>query len=311
MISHPLVSVIIPAYNAASFVREAIDSALDQSYSAVEVVVVDDGSTDATRDVLRSYGGWITSVFQPSAGQSVAINRGFSLARGDLVAYLGADDRLHSSAIETLVNAMARDELACLVYPDFNLIDERGDIIRRISAPHYDQRRLIAGFRCLPGPGALVRKRAWGCCGGWSSSFRQIPDMDFYLRLSLVGPFARVPHNLADFRVHPGSTTQSESSYDMANEPVKLIDEFFKRRDLPAGVRRWEKEARANALALAGFLHVTGNRKSLGARCFAQAARLSPRDVLSRQFAVYAIRSLARLLSRSSRVERGTICSRL
>lgn len=307
MTSRPLISVIIPAYNAASFLREAIDSALSQSYPAVEVVVVDDGSTDATRDVLGSYGRAITSVFQPNAGQSVATNHGFSLTSGEFIAYVGADDRLHRLAIETLVNRMERDELPCLVYPDFSLIDERGKVIRRVSAPSYDQRRLIAGFRCLPGPGALVRRSAWSRCGGWSHSFRQIPDMDFYFRLSLVGAFARVPHDLADFRVHPGSTTQRASSYDMANEPAKLIDEFFRRSDLPANVRAWEKEARASALALAGFLHATGERRWVAARCFAQAIRLNPRDICSRPFASYAMRSLTGLLSHPFCADRATI----
>ncbi|WP_164940693.1 glycosyltransferase [Bradyrhizobium zhanjiangense] len=304
MTSRPLVSVIIPAHNAAKFIEEAIDSALHQSYSTVEVVVVDDGSTDATRDVLRSYGNAITSVFQPNAGQSAAINRGFCQTTGDLIAYLGADDRLHTSAIEILVNTMVRDELACLVYPDFHLIDERGAVIRRVLAPPYEQRRLIADFRCLPGPGALVRKRAWSRCGGWSNSFRQIPDMDFYFRLSLLGPFARVPHYLADFRVHPGSTTKKASSHEMANEPMKLINEFFNRSDLPASVRMCERQSRASALALAGFLHATGNRKTLSAQCFAQAIRLNPRTLLSRQFASYATRSLVRLLVCSSGIDR-------
>lgn len=307
MTSRPLVSVIIPAYNAASFLREAIDSALTQTYPAVEVVVVDDGSTDATGDVIGSYGRAITSVFQPNAGQSVATNRGFSLTGGDFIAYLGADDRLNRLAIETLMNRMACDELACLVYPDFSLIDERGKVIRRVSAPSYDQRRLIAGFRCLPGPGALVRRRVWSRCGGWSQSFRQIPDMDFYFRVSLVGAFARVPHELADCRVHPGSTTRRASSYDMANEPTKLIDEFFRRPDLPADVRAWEKEARASALALAGFLHATGNRRWVAAQCFAQAIRLNPSDICSRPFATYAMRSLARLVSRRSCADRASI----
>ncbi|WP_161497211.1 glycosyltransferase [Bradyrhizobium nitroreducens] len=293
MKSQPLVSIIIPAHNAGMFIGEAIDSALSQFYAAVEVVVVDDGSTDGTSEVLRTYGRAITSWSQTRSGQSAAINRGVSLASGELIAYLGADDRLHESAIEILVDRLAHEHAMCLVYPDFNLIDTNGAVIRRVSASPYDQRRLIAGFRCLPGPGALMRKTAWSRCGGWSSSFRQIPDMDLYFRLSLIGPFARVPHCLADFRVHPESTTRKPSSYDMANEPVQLVDEFFARTDLPDDVRRWENEARASALALSGFLHATGSRRSLAVRQFTQAIRLNARVALSREFMSYSVRSLS------------------
>jgi glycosyltransferase involved in cell wall biosynthesis len=297
MKSQPLVSVIIPAHNAAMFIREAIDSALGQSYSSVEVVVVDDASSDDTSEVLRTYGRAITSLSQPRSGQSAAINRGVSLINGELIAYLGADDRLHESAIEILVDKLAHERATCLVYPDFNLIDKTGTIIRRVVTLPYDQRRLIAGFRCLPGPGALVRKTAWSRCGGWSSSFRQIPDMDFYFRLSLTGPFSRVPHCLADFRVHPESTTHKPSLYEMANEPVQLVDEFFTRTDLPENVRRWENESRASALALSAFLHATGDRRFLAMRHFVQAIRLNPRGALSREFISYSVHSLARILS--------------
>lgn len=297
MKSQPLVSVVIPAYNAGTFVGEAIDSALRQSYSAVEVVVVDDGSTDDTSGLLKSYGGAITSLSQPRSGQSAAINRGMSIANGELIAYLGSDDRLHESAMEILVDRLSHAPGTCLVYPDFNLIDEAGRIIRRVSALPYDQRRLIAGFRCLPGPGALIRKAAWSRCGGWSSSFRQIPDLDFYFRLSLLGHFARAPHCLADFRAHPESTTHKPSPHEMANEPVQLVEEFFARIDLPEDVRRWEAEARASALALSGYLHAMAGRRSLAMLYFAQAIRLNSRAALSREFVSYAARSLARILS--------------
>ena len=288
----PLVSIIIPAFNKAPFIREAIESALSQSYPRVELLVIDDGSTDETVEVLRSFGGSIRWLSQPNLGQSAAINRGVSLSTGELVGYLGADDRLKLSAIETTVDNLTRERSACLAYPDFDLIDLQGRKLRSVLAPSYDQRRLIAGFRCLPGPGAIARKEAWIRCGGWSARFVQIPDMDFYFRLSLVGSFLHVPQSLAEFRVHPGSTTHSASSYDKADEPLKLVSEFFARPELPNEIRAWESESYSNALLLSGFLHATGKRLPLATQCFIRAVRLNPKLLLSRELVSYLVRSL-------------------
>ncbi|MCA1452091.1 glycosyltransferase [Bradyrhizobium sp. BRP22] len=304
-------SIIIPAYNAARYLPESIGSALAQSYSSVEVVVVDDGSTDKTDKVIRSYGRSIKALSQPNSGQSVALNRGLSIATGEMVAYLGADDRLHPCAVEILVDRLAREDNACLAYPDFNLINENSRIVRRIYAPDYDQQRLIAGFHCLPGPGALVRKDAWLTSGGWSAVFRQIPDMDFYFRLSLIGPFCHVSECLADFRVHAASTTFKAGTYEMANEPMRLVSDFFSRPDLPHNIRRWEAKSLANALLLSGFLHAARGRILIAVRCFSRAIRRSPSVIFSRPFTAYMIRSFTRNVPIGYFISLMTRCSKL
>ena len=88
----PLVSVIIPVYNSAKYIQKAIDSVLDQTYSNYEIIVVDDGSTDETRQKLQSYQNKIRYVFQENQGSATARNTGIKLAKGDLVAFLDSDD---------------------------------------------------------------------------------------------------------------------------------------------------------------------------------------------------------------------------
>ena len=90
----PRVSILIPCYNGESFVREAIDSALNQTWANVEVVVVDDGSTDNSVDILKSYGDRIICETGPNRGACAARNRAFELSSGDLIQYLDADDKL-------------------------------------------------------------------------------------------------------------------------------------------------------------------------------------------------------------------------
>jgi len=100
MNSRPLVSIVVDNYNYAAFLREAIDSALAQTYGNVEVIVVDDGSTDGSSDVIESYGNRIAAIFKENGGQASAFNAGFEASHGEIVCFLDADDVLLPTAVE-------------------------------------------------------------------------------------------------------------------------------------------------------------------------------------------------------------------
>lgn len=102
-----LVSCIIPAFNAESFVGEAIESVLEQTYAAVEIIVVDDGSTDHTPDVVRSYGATLTYVRRPHQGAAAAKNEGISAAQGEFIAFLDADDLWHPDKLTRQIARLA------------------------------------------------------------------------------------------------------------------------------------------------------------------------------------------------------------
>ncbi|HZS83888.1 MAG TPA: glycosyltransferase family 2 protein [Stellaceae bacterium] len=104
--SASLVSVVISSFNYAQFIGAAIDSALGQSYPNVEIIVVDDGSTDASRAVIAGYGDRVRAVFKANGGNASSINAGFAAARGDIVLFMDADDLLLPQAIERMVAAM-------------------------------------------------------------------------------------------------------------------------------------------------------------------------------------------------------------
>ncbi len=128
----PQVSVIIPAYNAAGWASRAIDSVLAQDYPRLDVVVVDDGSTDATGDVCRGYGDRIRYLRQDNAGVSVARNRGIAEARGELVCFLDADDEYLPGHVATLAGALGRHPEAGLACGAFRVTD--GQRLRHRSA---------------------------------------------------------------------------------------------------------------------------------------------------------------------------------
>jgi hypothetical protein len=134
------VSVLIPNHDYARYLATAIDSALDQTHRDVEVVVVDDGSTDGSREIIGSYGGRIVAVFQPQGGQVSALNAAFERSRGELICLLDADDVFVRTKVERVVAAWRRCRDACLVHHQMQIIDANG---RRVHKPF--PRRVVAG----------------------------------------------------------------------------------------------------------------------------------------------------------------------
>ncbi|HKS14117.1 MAG TPA: glycosyltransferase [Pseudomonas sp.] len=285
----PKVSIVIPTYNTGRYVLDAIDSVLNQSYPNLELIVVDDGSTDETPDLLARHTGSFTRFRQTNAGQSAAMNYGWTQSTGELLGYLSADDLLHRDAIKTIVASMHERPDAVLAYPDFCVIDEDSKHVRTVQTPDYDERLLVANFQCLPGPGALFRRSAWQSTGGWSTDLRNIPDMDYFLRLCQHGPFMRVPTPLADFRIHSGSTTYNPCNAQRADEPVKVINSFYNSRNLSKSILNFKRKAVANALMLSGFMHGFSGRYGLFIRRMGRAALLDPSSIFSRKMISYIL----------------------
>jgi glycosyltransferase involved in cell wall biosynthesis len=152
-VASPLVSIVVNNYNYARFLTECIDSALHQTYAAVEVVVVDDGSTDESRDVIRNYGARINAVFKNNGGQGSAINAGFAASTGSIVIFLDADDALAPDAVERVVRAW-NPCVARLQYR-LNCVNEQGEPLGTSVGPNDGLRRLgSAGV--LLGPFAMA-----------------------------------------------------------------------------------------------------------------------------------------------------------
>ncbi len=121
----PLVSIIIPSYNYGRYLRAAIDSALGQTYSPVEVIVVDDGSTDGSREIIESYEKRIASIIKANGGHGSAVNAGYAASRGEIVIFLDADDELLREAVEQVVKAW-RPGVAKAQF-QLEMVDEHGN----------------------------------------------------------------------------------------------------------------------------------------------------------------------------------------
>lgn len=205
----PLVSVIIPTYNRADTVQRSIDSALEQSHRPMEVIVVDDGSTDATIEVLEGYGDRIRFITQKNAGPSAARNAGVGLARGEFIAFLDSDDTWKPSKIARQVGVMlggGRMVPCCMCNAELINDDGPGKTTFGVSGV---MSGLQEGFWANPAPiiatrfilfnqVALLRRDAFDKVGGFNPEMRLLEDHDLAFRLSLLGPWAFVAEPLVE-----------------------------------------------------------------------------------------------------------------
>lgn len=222
----PLVSIVTPTYNQAEFLVETIESVLAQTYPYIEYIIINDGSTDGTEKILSDYKERCVTITQDNCGQSETLNRAWSKANGTILAYISSDDWLKPNCVELAVKAMLECSGVVGVYCDFELIDNKGKYIRTVESENFDRNRLLIDLVCQPGPGAFFYKSAFEKVGGWKTDLKQIPDFDFWVRLSGEGDLKRIPLPLADFRIHEGSSSFRPVTPERSDEIVRIVEEY-------------------------------------------------------------------------------------
>jgi glycosyltransferase involved in cell wall biosynthesis len=206
-----LVSVVIPCYNHAQFLAHAIESVLAQSYSNFEIMVVDDGSTDDTAKVVRTYSP-VHYVYKDNAGRSAARNTGLRLSRGEFIVFLDADDRLLPNALETGINCMREHPECALVSGHCRVIDSNGAILPsprqlRVEREHY--LKLLRGGSYIWCPAvALFQRKVFDFVHGFDPLLVAGEDYDLYLRVTKDFPVYSHGHVTAEYRQHRSNTSR-------------------------------------------------------------------------------------------------------
>ena len=270
------VTLITPTYNHARFLAETVASVLTQTYSPIDYVVIDDGSTDDTAAVLDAWRARVTVVNQANAGQATTLNRGWNAARGEYLGYLSSDDTLVPTAIAELVAVLDADPGIVCVFPDCDLIDPASVVIKRNVCRPFDLERLVIEQECHIGPGALFRADAFRAVGGWRPELRLAPDREFWMRLAARGKFRFLTQSLAGYRSHPGSISYKDVSEETSREYLRVLDDYFAQADVPAAIRARREEAYGRAYYLIARNCFRAQNLQRGLANYAEACRRYP-----------------------------------
>jgi glycosyltransferase involved in cell wall biosynthesis len=219
----PIVSVVITAYNSADFLPETLTSVLQQSYPNYEVIVVDDGSTDGTREAMQPYDGRINYLHQPNRGPSAARNTGIRAALGTYIALLDGDDLWSRDKLKLQVDFMEQNPQIGLVFSDMEEFDHEKILCRSLLERSVLQSELTAGQPVtdaarkllvedfIPTSTVLIRKECFAKTGLFDENLYFAEDRELWLRLAASFPMAALPVVLGRKRVHGFNLTKKSS----------------------------------------------------------------------------------------------------
>ena len=241
----PLVSVVIPTYNYGQYVTEAVESALAQTYSAVEVIVVDDGSTDDTRERLAGYRNRIRYIDQKNQGLSAARNTGIRAANGEYIAFLDSDDVFHTRRLELQVPVLAGNPHVGLVASECTI----GEKVfwEPLPTPVLEFSISLEGLvlRSRFGPsGVLMRKSCFDNVGFFNEELRSVEDRDMWIRVAARYEVVKLQASLWWYRLTPGSMSRNPERMEHFERVV--LDKAFR---MPELAGRWRLRRKAMGLA--------------------------------------------------------------
>lgn len=226
---NPRISVVIPVYNCAKYVSEAIDSVLGQTYKAHELIVVDDGSTDGLQFVLKKYSSDISYVRQENAGAASARNLGIGLASGEWIAFLDSDDIWLPHKLERQVSMLYEFQDIDVVYSQVQNFgdDIVGAIWPTLISEVPNQKELLCHWASLnhtpPTPTVVVRRKSLEDAGFFSTHLRTAEDLDLWVRLLVDNKFLGLKEVLVLRRVRGDSLTNLNSSISQYDRYLNII----------------------------------------------------------------------------------------
>lgn len=275
-----MVSIVIPTFNQAGYLGEAIESVLAQDYPQIELIVLDDGSSDETPSVIARFSGQLQHERHDNMGQAKTLNKGWGMSHGTILSYLAADDYLLPGAVRRSVEILLAHPAAVLSYCDYRLVDPRSRFVRNVTTPEYSYRDMVVRVICAPGPGVFMRRVAWERAGDWNAALRQIPDFEYWLRLGLEGDFKRIPEILAAYRVHNQSQSFAPVNIERAEETLNVIAAHLESPRMPLAILTAKDEALSSAHIVTARFHLRSGRHCDAARHLLTAFRLCPRNAL-------------------------------
>ncbi len=232
----PRVSLVTPSYNAAPYLRAAIDSVLGQDYPNIEYLIMDGGSTDGTVELLEEFGDKLRWISEKDDGQADALARGFEQIDGAILGWLNADDVLKPGAIRAAVDALRAHPAAALIYGNADFIDAAGQTIGPCTVVEpYSLHRLIHYGDYIIQPAAFFSRSAYESVGGLDKTLNWAMDWDLWIRLARDYDVLYIDKDLASYR-WLGSNKTAEGGFARLEE-VEAVAGRYGCKGLPAYFR--------------------------------------------------------------------------
>ena len=240
----PIVSVIIPVYQGDRFLAEAVESVLNQTYTHCEIIVIDDGSTDNSREVLEPYFDKISYVFQENQGVAAARNYGIKIARGELIAFLDQDDFWLPDKLALQVACFEAKPDLGIVHCGWRRVNAIGEPLGEVkpweNVPVLDLAGWLQWMPILLSA-MLFKREILERIGGLDTKFKQACDVDLVQRLALMGCQTEwVRDILVRYREH--DRNDSLNTPLQAKESWEVREQFFARSDIPEPIRKVENQ---------------------------------------------------------------------
>ncbi len=297
----PTISIIIPAYNAESTILKTIESVQQQSFLDFELIIINDGSTDHTLELIDIQDPRIKIFSYENGGVSIARNRGIAHANGDFIAFLDADDLWTPDKLEMQFAALIKHPEAGVAYSWTCFLDEEGETLYTGNSVFFEGNvyaKLLLWNFLYNGSNPLIRRQALESVGGFDSTLTHGEDWEFYLRLAAIWSFVVVPKPQVLYR----QTLSSASSKIeiMEKEVLRAIEKVF--ATVPRELQYLKKQSIANFYQFIVHLYLKRTPNIVGAKQAEEklqtAIRLEPRILLDRKTQVLLVKLLLiRLLS--------------
>lgn len=241
MSEKPTISAVLPTHNGEKYLGESIQSLLDQSYPNWELIVVDDGSTDSTLRIARTFAMRDSRIRlisnQINQGLPVSLNRGFQEARGEFYSWTSDDNLYRSNALEEMVEILRSRAEIDIVYSDYSTLDHNGNVTRSVQALPPERLPFINGI----GPCFLFKRCVFEELGGYRAELFLVEDYDFWLRAYAKFRFHHHPEDMYLYRQHQGSLTKQHS------ERIAKLTKAVRRANMQPLISRLHGQAAADA----------------------------------------------------------------
>ena len=239
-----LVSVVIPVYNSEKFLEECLDSILTQTYQNIEIIAVDDGSTDTSPGILERYSDKINIISQKNQGLASALNLGISKMKGDWFKWFSPDDVMHSNTIETLIDEAKNHSDNIILYSNWNIIDDAGNTLREFHESNYNElSEFDFNVRLLDGQQINVNTTLIPAIFLKKYGIRELDepvaiDYDFFLRSALLHDvkFHLISQPLVNYRIHSAQLSHKNISKTL-NYISEIKDEILMKLDEPLRIK--------------------------------------------------------------------------